>query len=58
MFFFLARIREEFESRAAARTLASRERDGDEGVTEDGWPYIVFKDDAGNLRRLIFDMEL
>jgi len=31
------------QSQAAARTLASRERDGDQGVTEDGRPYIVFK---------------
>jgi hypothetical protein len=46
------------QSRAAARTLASRERAGDQGVTEDGWPYIVFKDDASNLRRLIINMEL
>lgn len=44
------------QSRAAARTLARRERDGDQGVTEDGLSYVVFKDDAGQLRRLIFNM--
>jgi hypothetical protein len=46
------------QSRAAARTLASRERDGDQGTTEDGWPYIVFRSDAGQLCRLVVDMEL
>lgn len=46
------------QSRAAARTLASRERDGDQGVTEDGWPYIVFRDETGSLRRLVIDREL
>ena len=45
------------QSRAAARTLASRERDGDQGMTKDGLSYIVFKDDAGQLRRLIFNPE-
>jgi hypothetical protein len=45
------------QSRAAARTLASREREGDQGMTEDGRSYVVFRNGAGDLCWLIFNME-